>query len=48
MSVIVKYSYHFPGDLLVELQWHVKQNKIAVDFLKITFYSSTESDKFTA
>ena len=36
--VIVKYSYHFLGDLLVELQWYVNQNKIAVGFLEITFY----------
>ena len=36
----MKYSYHFTGGrLLVELQWHVNQNKIAVGFLKITFYS---------
>ena len=23
VSVMVKYSYHFAGGLLVELQWHV-------------------------
>ena len=34
VSITVKYSYHFPGGLLVELQWHVNQNKIAVGFLK--------------
>ena len=28
----------FSGSLLVELQWHVNQNKIAVGFPKITFY----------
>ena len=39
MSIIVKYSYHFQGALLVELQWYVNQNKIAVGLLKITFYS---------
>ena len=33
-SFIVKYSYHFTGGLLVELHWHVNQNKIAVGFLK--------------
>ena len=34
VSVIVKHSYHFPeGGLLVEQQWHVNQNKIAVGFL---------------
>ena len=38
-SVTAKYSYHFTGGLLVELQWHVNQNKIAVGFLKIAFYS---------
>ena len=38
--VIVKYSYHFPeGGLLIELQWHVNQNKIVAGFLQITFYS---------
>ena len=35
----MKYSYHFKGGLLVELQWHVYQNKIAAGFLKINFYS---------
>ena len=40
VSVIVKHSYHFPeGGPLVEQQWHVNQNKIAVGFLWITFYS---------
>ena len=41
MSVTVKYSYHFPGGLLIELQWHVNQNKMAVGFLKVIhfFYS---------
>ena len=34
MSITVKYSYHFLGGLLVELQWHVNQNKSAVGFLK--------------
>ena len=30
----VKYSYHFPGGLLVKLQWYyVNQNKIAAGFL---------------
>ena len=32
----------------MELQWHVNQNKIAIGFLKMTFYSLTESNKFTA
>ena len=39
VSVTVKYSCHFPRGLLIELQWHFYQNKIAVGFLKITFYS---------
>ena len=39
MSVTVKYSYHFPGGLLVELQWHINQNKMAVGFLKTTCYA---------
>ena len=48
MSVTVKYYYHFPGGgLLVELQWHVNQNKIAVGFLKITMLFTQESNKFT-
>ena len=34
MSVTEKYSYHFCGDLLVEVQWHVNQNKMAAGFLK--------------
>ena len=34
VSVIVKHSYHFlQVGLLVEQQWHVNQNKIAVGFL---------------
>ena len=43
LSVIVKYSYYFTGGggggLLVELQWYVYQNKVAVGFLEIIFYS---------
>ena len=35
----VKHSYHFQGGLLVELQFHVNQNKTPVGFLKLTFYS---------
>ena len=35
----MKYSYHFPGGLLVELKWSVNQNKIALGFLKTTCYS---------
>ena len=35
----MKYSYHFPGVLLEELQWHLNQNNMAVGFLEITFYS---------
>ena len=36
----VKYTYNFPGKgFLVELQWHVDQNKMAVGFLKTTCYS---------
>ena len=27
------------GGLLVELQWYVYQNKVALRFLEITFYS---------
>ena len=51
VSVMVKYSYHFTGGLIVELQWHVYQNKIAVGFLVITIYSlgkvtSLLSEKF--
>ena len=34
MSVTAKYSYYFPEGLLVELQWHVNQNKMVVGFLK--------------
>ena len=39
MSDIAKYSYHFMRGLLVKLQWYVYQNKVAVAFLEITFYS---------
>ena len=39
MSVTVKYSSNFLGSLHEEIQWHVNQNKMAVDFLKITCYS---------
>ena len=40
MSVTVKYSYHFTeGGVLVELQWHMNQNKIVVGFLLITLKS---------
>ena len=39
MNVIVKYSYHFTGGLILDLQWHVYQNKIVVGFLKIISYS---------
>ena len=39
VSVIVKYSYYFTGGFLVDLQWRFNQNKIAVGFPKITFYS---------
>ena len=38
----MKYSYHFPGSFLVELQWQLNQNKTAVGFLKKTFYSLRE------
>ena len=38
VSVIVKYSYHFAGGLLVEQQWHVNQNKIVSGFLRATFH----------
>ena len=33
--------------LLVDLQWYVNQNIIAVGFLKITFLYNRESEKFT-
>ena len=39
MSVIVKYSYHVTGGLLVKLQWYVYQNKAAEGFFEINFYS---------
>ena len=39
VSVTVTYSFHLPRGLLVELQWHVNENKIVVGFLKITFYA---------
>ena len=40
MSVTVKYSHHFAGAFLVELQWHANQNTIAVGFLKATLHST--------
>ena len=40
MSVMAKYFYHFTkGGVLVELQWHMNQNKIVVGFLLITLKS---------
>ena len=39
VNVKVKYSHHFMGVLPVEFQWYVYQNKVAVGFLEITFYS---------
>ena len=38
-SVAMKFFYHFTGGLLVELQWQVNQNKMAVGFLETTCYS---------
>ena len=38
VSVMVKHCYHLEENVLVELQWHVNKNKIAVDFLLIGFH----------
>ena len=38
MSVLVKYSYHVTGGLLVKLQWYVYQNKTAEGFFELNFY----------
>ena len=47
VCVTVKYSYRFPGALLVELQWHINQNNIAIDFLKILLAEKVCFSDFT-